>query len=353
MSKIIKRNCHPKDNSTETQRIRCHLCTGITYLPYTCSTCEKEYCFDCFYGHKKTCEKTNSNNERKHHQTDSISAYQFVCSFCGKRELQKIVCPDCHLQFCINHRKQFSHQCKLNKQVTKPKQSNHINQTIQSEDNNNIDNDNIERNKNESIIENETEKETNDENNMINKFETIETIESNEINEMNDLINLKDMKDYKEEEYKKEEEKEIIIQPIQQQFSCIQFCLNCLSYLPFGTSIIQFIKRHFLSIQAKGNTSISQSERMYFEFILPSGQSQWIFLDKNETIGNVFKSICLLCNLNSEYELYDLDTDLKNNINDNQTKRYIVMDEEKYIITPSKQIGLLSNYSTFFIMEID
>ena len=119
-----------KDQTLDTVGKRCNDCKIIAYITYTCSSCQCTICAECMPTHQLQCNLINHNHNKSPTPSTAKkpsvenSAYQFQCSLCGKRELQKIVCPDCHLQFCINHRKQFSHQCKMNRQVSPSRQPN-------------------------------------------------------------------------------------------------------------------------------------------------------------------------------------------------------------------------------------
>ena len=114
-----------KQQTFDQIKERCLRCGVIPHYTYKCSECNKPICESCYPFHRNECtlinrnhnhtQTMNQNQLKEMKTTDSV--YKYKCSICNKKEMQRIVCPDCKQQFCIEHRKQFSHNCQKNSQV--------------------------------------------------------------------------------------------------------------------------------------------------------------------------------------------------------------------------------------------
>ena len=91
----------------------CELCKRQDYLPIKCIFCKKIFCKEHSSIDSHNCQNIKNAQEKN---KKSTSIYKESCSFkgCKKKEIIKFECKECKLNFCINHRLSFDHNCKTN-----------------------------------------------------------------------------------------------------------------------------------------------------------------------------------------------------------------------------------------------
>ena len=111
---------------------KCSKCLLVDYCPILCNTCKKNYCEKCLRDHDCFHQMNQINQQTKQIKT-TTSIYSFQCSLCSKKCIQKIVCPHCLKQFCVEHRNQINHNCsQLQKKISTSKQITSKQQQIKS-----------------------------------------------------------------------------------------------------------------------------------------------------------------------------------------------------------------------------
>jgi predicted nucleic acid binding AN1-type Zn finger protein len=102
----------------------CNLCKKQDFLPIKCNTCNKIFCKD-----HSSFDNHNCSKKKIHVKRTTSSIYKEICNYpnCKKKEIIKFECKDCKLNYCINHRLSFNHNCdtkKINISIKKNKDNN-------------------------------------------------------------------------------------------------------------------------------------------------------------------------------------------------------------------------------------
>lgn len=94
----------------------CSFCKRQDFLPIKCNLCNKIFCKDHSSLEKHNCINNSHINNKKKPFT---SIYKESCNYpgCKKKEIIKFECKDCNLNYCINHRLSFNHNCNIKKNI--------------------------------------------------------------------------------------------------------------------------------------------------------------------------------------------------------------------------------------------
>ena len=81
-------------------------CGRLDFLPVFCSSCQQDFCKEHYLPDDHKCPSYPRNADRS---AAAIPSYQ--CSICCKKELVPILCRQCQVQVCLDHRHQPNHHC--------------------------------------------------------------------------------------------------------------------------------------------------------------------------------------------------------------------------------------------------
>uniref|UniRef100_A0A0K0EQ37 AN1-type domain-containing protein n=1 Tax=Strongyloides stercoralis TaxID=6248 RepID=A0A0K0EQ37_STRER len=85
-------------------------CNQLDYTPFLCNSCEKFYCGKHRFIHGCSNEDRQISDEDAKKNPMKI----FLCSAenCNNKEVLRIECTYCQLNFCLNHKNPEGHHCK-------------------------------------------------------------------------------------------------------------------------------------------------------------------------------------------------------------------------------------------------
>uniref|UniRef100_A0A0N4ZQW0 AN1-type domain-containing protein n=1 Tax=Parastrongyloides trichosuri TaxID=131310 RepID=A0A0N4ZQW0_PARTI len=94
----------------------CHLCNQLDYTPFFCNKCNKDYC--SLHRFKHSCDMDDNYINDEDAKKNPMKIY--LCSYqkCNTKEVVKIVCDTCKLNFCLFHKNLEGHDCKYNSKIS-------------------------------------------------------------------------------------------------------------------------------------------------------------------------------------------------------------------------------------------
>uniref|UniRef100_A0A915AXT8 AN1-type domain-containing protein n=1 Tax=Parascaris univalens TaxID=6257 RepID=A0A915AXT8_PARUN len=89
-------------------------CNRLDYTPFLCPSCQRYYCGDHRFSHGCSWESECGGTTSGIPSSSSTPIRPFLCAVedCHRREIVRIECPNCKLNFCLKHRYANEHNCK-------------------------------------------------------------------------------------------------------------------------------------------------------------------------------------------------------------------------------------------------
>jgi predicted nucleic acid binding AN1-type Zn finger protein len=90
-------------------------CQTLDFLPIKCDLCCLKFCKEHFSYVSHNCAKYKEIDKIKSTNNDTSPIPLYSCSIetCKTKELISILCQQCKLNFCVQHRLQLDHKCKF------------------------------------------------------------------------------------------------------------------------------------------------------------------------------------------------------------------------------------------------
>ncbi|XP_013383762.1 AN1-type zinc finger protein 1-like [Lingula anatina] len=108
-------------------------CGQLDFLSFECTSCSKKFCKNHKSEDAHSCTKCNVSVS--HPEYTGPRGHHCTVQDCTNRELTPVVCPHCHLNFCLSHRHQVDHDCpELRPPSPKmAKTAEHVKQIVESQ----------------------------------------------------------------------------------------------------------------------------------------------------------------------------------------------------------------------------